>query len=191
MEGAFFRRRSGGRRLLAKVCADLSSPLPGQRHAFKRMQTSPSAQRSTLAQRFPRGEHKSKLQPNITDSPPHTHLFFFRSSADCTFQSNLFLQPKPVVAQDSGRRSQGSWSVLHERGNAAANLGKRDVCDRLVCILRHGHALQGKRGGNIRIIVCFFVLVSNMSLLWRGTRMCSAATSCRQKSPHQHVMWIK
>lgn len=71
----FIRRRSGGRRLLAKVCADVSSPLPGQRHAFIRMQTSPNAQRSTLAQRFPRGEHKSKLQPNITDSPP-THNFF-------------------------------------------------------------------------------------------------------------------
>lgn len=61
----------------------------------------------------------------------------------------IFLQPQPVVAQERAHHSPGSWSsVLHERGNAAAaaNLGKRNVCDRLVRVLRHGHALQGKGG---------------------------------------------
>lgn len=53
-------------------------------------------------------------------------------------------QLKPVVAQATSRRIQGSWSVLHERGNATKPLGKRNVCNRLVCFLRHGHALQGK-----------------------------------------------
>lgn len=49
-------------------------------------------------------------------------------------------QLKPAVAPDI----QGSWSVLHERGNATEHLGKRHVCNRLVCFLRHGLALQGK-----------------------------------------------
>lgn len=55
----------------------------------------------------------------------------------------------PAVAPDTSRRTQGSSSLLHERGNATTPLGKRHVCHRLVRLLRHGHALQGNplRGG--------------------------------------------
>lgn len=170
----FSERRGGGGSSQNFKPTSFRPSLATASHLYPRKKT--RAHSEALWFSASRGE---ELKPPTTQQYKLIPCFsFFCGLKLHTFKAT-FPQPKPVVAQTTARRIQGSWSVLHERGSAAANLGKRHVCDRLVCFLRHGHALQGKR--LTRCGEGFFAFrVKNSAACFNflGVKLaCSAATS--------------
>lgn len=72
-----FFAEEGWRRLLAKVCADLSSPLPGHRQAFIPIKKSGAHSKALWLSASPRGQinHPQLNNTNVSVPVPHSADF--------------------------------------------------------------------------------------------------------------------